>query len=134
MEILKIIPYILYFVVIGWLGNFFCKTVVGLSGVKPNEKTESNKSQIRAGRYIGFLERLLISFGIIVKSWEIIAAVVALKTVARYKELDVQIKAEYFLIGSLASIVWAILVSAGLILYDQSWGFSILRALSTAVK
>ena len=132
MDILKLIPYLAYFWIIWWVGNLFCRTVVNLSGVK--QSTTSNASQIRAGRYIGLLERLLISIGIIVKSWEVIAVVVALKTVARYKELDKQINAEYFLIGSLASIFWAIFVTALLIVYDQTWGFTILRGVASLVK
>jgi hypothetical protein len=61
---------------------------------------------------IGILERLLIFLGLVASSWEILAGVVALKTVARYSDLDKQDKAEYFLIGSLASILWAVVVSA----------------------
>ena len=59
-------------------------------------------------------------------SWEILAGVVALKTVARYSKLDEQHKAEYFLIGSLASILWAVVITAVIALYDRGWGFGVL--------
>ncbi len=79
----------------------------------------------RAGRMIGSLERLIIFLGLMAGSWEIIAAVIALKTVGRFKELDQQLHAEYFLIGSLASMVWATAVSLTLIWFDRHLGFNI---------
>jgi hypothetical protein len=80
--------------------------VLRLSATKiPAETGET--ITLRAGRVIGVLERLLIFVGLTASSWEILAGVVALKTVARYSKLDEQNKAEYFLIGSLASILWA---------------------------
>jgi hypothetical protein len=72
------------------------------------------------------LERLLIFLGLVASSWEILAGVVALKTVARYSDLDKQDKAEYFLIGSLASILWAVVITALIALYDLRWGFGVL--------
>ena len=67
--------------------------------------------------------------GLIASSWEILAGVVALKTVARYSELDKQDKAEYFLIGSLASILWAVALTALVALFDREWGFAVLPSL-----
>ena len=80
----------------------------------------------RAGRVIGVLERLLIFLGLIASSWEILAGVVALKTVARYKELDEQNRAEYFMVGSLASILWAVVITVAFAAYDHALGFGIL--------
>lgn len=80
-------------------------------------------NEARAGRIIGLLERSLILAGLLMKSWEVITAVIALKTVARYKELDHQITAEYFLIGSLASILWALAVAGVVSWYDNALGF-----------
>jgi hypothetical protein len=55
---------------------------------------------------------------------------VALKTVARYSKLDDQDKAEYFLIGSLASILWAVIVTGFAVIYDRYLGFRVLSALA----
>jgi hypothetical protein len=68
--------------------------------------------------------------GLTANSWEILAGVVALKTVARYSKLDEQNKAEYFLIGSLASILWAVVVTLAAALYDRHFGFGVLGALA----
>lgn len=64
------------------------------------------------------------------RSWEILVAVVALKTVARYKELDDQINAEYFLIGSMASILFAVIMALALIGYDHYLGFDLFLSVS----
>lgn len=88
----------------------------------------------KAGRYIGALERLIIMAGIVFGSWEVVAAVIALKTVARYKELDKQLPAEAFLIGSLASVLWATLLAVALILFDSQLGFDFLSAVRDALS
>jgi len=49
-----------------------------------------------------------------------------LKTVARYSKLDEQHYAEYFLIGSLASILWAVFIAVALVIFDDNWGFRVL--------
>lgn len=81
---------------------------------------------------IGSLERIIIFLGLAAGSWEIIAAVIALKTVGRFKELDQQLHAEYFLIGSLASMVWATMISLALIWFDRHFGFNISGLLAKA--
>ncbi|MEP0407639.1 MAG: hypothetical protein ABJD74_10565, partial [Roseibium sp.] len=84
--------------------------------------------ELKAGRVIGVLERLLIVTGLVLGKWEVLVAVIALKTVARYQELDAKLNAEYFLIGSLASVLWAVATSVALLLYDQSVGFGLFPA------
>ncbi|WP_092311475.1 hypothetical protein [Brevundimonas viscosa] len=86
-----------------------------------------------AGAWIGGLERMLIAVGLITGAWEILAAVIALKTVARFKEIDQQIHAEYFLVGSLFSIVWAFGVSHAWRLYDASVGPDLLGLITRAI-
>lgn len=89
---------------------------------------------IKAGRVIGNLERISLALGIIVGSWHILAAVIALKTVARFKKLDEQEFAEYFLIGSLFSLIWAIVVTGAWMAYDQSLGFNLLGSVRSLLK
>ncbi len=122
---LQIVGYALLALLLTFGGNLACKWVLRLSATKiPAETGET--ITLRAGRVIGVLERLLIFVGLTASSWEILAGVVALKTVARYSKLDEQNKAEYFLIGSLASILWAVVMTALVAVYDREWGFGLL--------
>ena len=121
----KIAGYVALLLLLSYGGNTACKWVLRWSATSaPPESGE--KITLRAGRVIGILERLLIFVGLVASSWEILAGVVALKTVARYSDLDKQDKAEYFLIGSLASILWAVLVTALIAFYDRRWGLAVL--------
>jgi hypothetical protein len=122
---LQIAGYVALLALLTFGGNHACKWVLRLSATQaPPEMGET--ISLRAGRVIGVLERLLIFVGLTASSWEILAGVVALKTVARYKKLDEQHKAEYFLIGSLTSILWAVVVTGLIALYDRNWGLGVL--------
>jgi hypothetical protein len=115
------------------VGNLACKTVLDWSGLsramtqaetaEPDPAPSANTP--RVGRLIGHLERLMIASGLIIGAWEILAAVVALKTVARFKDLDQKLNAEYFLVGSLFSVVWAIVVTQAWIAYDSAFGLDL---------
>ena len=125
---LKVFGYAALLALLTYGGNAACRLVLRWSATStPPERGEN--ITLRAGRVIGILERLLIFLGLIASSWEILAGVVALKTVARYSELDKQDKAEYFLIGSLASILWAVALTALVALFDREWGFAVLPSL-----
>lgn len=100
-------------------GNIFCRWVLFFAGMRDLPSPDP-VSPAAAGRIIGSLERLIVAFGLAAGSWEVIAAVIALKTVARFKELDDKRFAEYFLIGSLCSLLWAATVTGAWIGYD-SW-------------
>lgn len=120
---LQILAYLALFFLLTFGGNTICTWVLKLSATKmPPE--EGEKISLKAGRTIGVLERTLIFVGLVASSWEILAAVVALKTVARYSKLDEQNNAEYFLVGSLASILWAVALTGLIAFYDQTWGVS----------
>jgi hypothetical protein len=126
---LQIAAYVALALLLTLGGNFVCKWVLRLSATAPPPET-GEKITLRAGRVIGVLERILIFAGLTVSSWEILAGVIALKTVARYSKLDEQNRAEYFLIGSLASILWAVLVTVATVLFDQRFGFRMLGGLT----
>jgi hypothetical protein len=121
----QILGYVLLVLLLTLGGNLACKWVLRLSATKVPAET-GDAITLRAGRVIGVLERLLIFMGLTASSWEILAGVVALKTVARYSKLDEQNKAEYFLIGSLASILWAVVITALIAIFDRRWGFGLL--------
>jgi len=106
------------------VGNFLCRRLL-LNVRRPQVADSAPATTYAAGRLIGWLERLVLAAGLLSNSWEILAAVIALKTVARFKELDQQDFAEYFLVGSLFSILWAILVTGAWMLYDQQLGIGI---------
>lgn len=69
------------------------------------------ETSFKNGQLIGTLERLTIFIGIVIQEWSLVAVIIALKTIARYRELDDQDKSEYFLIGSLFSMLWAITIA-----------------------
>jgi hypothetical protein len=63
----------------------------------------------RVGEAIGVIERLLIVGLVLAGAVESIALVVAAKTLARFKQLDDREFAEYYLLGTLASVTIAVL-------------------------
>jgi hypothetical protein len=128
MIVAQIAGYVALLVLLTYGGNAACKWVLRWSATTTPPES-GQKITLRAGRVIGILERVLIFVGLVASSWEILAGVVALKTVARYSDLDKQDKAEYFLVGSLASILWAVAMTALIALYDREWGFSVLASL-----
>jgi hypothetical protein len=87
------------------------------------KSAQSNSAQ--AGRIIGILERILMTVGILFDRWEILAAVIALKSVARFREMDEKDFAEYFLVGLLGSMLWTILIAGGWMLFDANIGIGI---------
>ncbi|MBS3928134.1 MAG: hypothetical protein KGZ65_06830 [Sphingomonadales bacterium] len=114
-------------------GNFACRLLFHTSGMKAaiEATDEATKS---AGRIIGSLERIVLASTIIVGRWEILAAVIALKTIARFKELDKQLNAEYFLIGSLFSVIWSMAITGAWIAYDHRFGADIHHSLVALVE
>lgn len=73
-------------------GNWLCQLLLALTGLK-DANAANQATNLRVGRVIGWLERLVLAAGLLAHSWEVMAAVVALKTVARFKELDEKIQA-----------------------------------------
>ena len=66
--------------------------------------TEGRPSPARIGATIGVLERLLIVTFVLTGSTAAIGFVVAAKTLARFRQLDDRDFAEYYLLGTLASV------------------------------
>ena len=86
----------------------------GASGgilVSPNEH-DDRVEIMRGGTAIGYLERLAVVMTIVAGFPEGIAIVVALKGIGRFSELDTPATRERFIVGTLASLVWASLVGA----------------------
>jgi len=104
-----------------WVGNLFCRAVFLFAGLT-SVSSPDPVNPVKAGRIVGSLERLITAIGLAAGSWEVVAAVIALKTVARFKELDDKLFAEYFLIGSLCSLLWASAVTGSWVAYDELLG------------
>jgi hypothetical protein len=110
------------FLALTLVGNLFIRTLLTLFKVRPFRDEDEPSA---AGALIGSLERIIIATGILAGSWEVLVAVVALKTVARYKEIDDRREAEYFLVGSLASLLWALAISMVVLAFDAQCGFGL---------
>lgn len=61
-----------------------------------------------AGRVIGVLERLVTLTLVLLDQWGALGFVLAAKSIARFKDLDQRLSAEYYLIGTLMSLALAV--------------------------
>jgi hypothetical protein len=62
---------------------------------------------LRGGAWIGILERLAVAVTLLVGSGEGLVVVLAVKGLGRYAELRTPAAAERFILGTLASALWA---------------------------
>jgi len=76
-------------------------------------------AELARGRLIGVLERAVVLTLVLLGQFGALGLVLAAKSVARFKSLDDRDFAEYFLIGTLTSVLVALLVGVGvrLVLY-----------------
>lgn len=90
-----------------------------VKGVFSHISPATTPGVLRGGTWIGILERLLITGGILVGMPEVIAVVIAIKGLGRYPELrdaDPDLRggvAERFIIGTLTSFLVAAAVGVG---------------------
>jgi len=92
---------------LGILAGMFLKSVT---------KSESNAVQLNASAWIGIFERILIVIFVITGQIQAIGFLVAAKSVFRFSEIQQEgnPKAEYFLLGTLVSFTFAIVVGFGI--------------------
>ena len=76
---------------------------------KKDKPGQRDKEEYDRGKLIGLLERTFLYFLIIFNQIGAIAVIIALKSLARFKELEDKNFAEYFLIGSLLSVLVAVI-------------------------
>lgn len=76
--------------------------------VLPEDGPESDENDLEAGSLVGSLERWIVLVLGLAGLWESVALVLAAKSVARFEELKDRAFAEYFLVGTLASVLVAI--------------------------
>jgi hypothetical protein len=82
----------------------------------------TSREVLRGGAAIGYLERTAIVAAIVVGHPEVIAAVIAIKGLGRFSELDNAEARERFIIGTLTSFLWAAACGAIVVLPGGSLG------------
>lgn len=89
-------------------------TLAQLRAPRSDRQADDDPGAAGAGRLIGILERLLILFAVLAGEWSAVGLVLAAKSIARFKELEDRDFAELYLVGTLASVLVAV-VSATLL-------------------
>ena len=68
---------------------------------------EPGREVLRGGTTIGFLERIVVIAAALLGRWELLAALIAVKGLGRFRDLDAGAATERFIIGTLVSLIWA---------------------------
>ena len=76
------------------------------------DQDERMQEVLRGGTTIGYLERLAVVASLIAGYPEAIAVVVAVKGIGRFSELENSAARERFIVGTLASLLWAGVIGA----------------------
>lgn len=125
----KIAFIIVILIILGPIGNILCRFLLKWSKIASTPDKGLAEKNANAGRIIGLMERFLIITSVIIRDFDILTGVVALKALARYQELDKQVKAEYFLIGSLFSIIWTLLCAWVFVTLDFHFKLDIVKCI-----
>jgi hypothetical protein len=75
---------------------------------KPADGESEESGEYAMGRTIGCLERFLLFILVLLEQWGALGFVIAAKSIARFRELENQQFADYYLIGTLTSTLIAI--------------------------
>ena len=70
---------------------------------------ENDKGLADAGKVIGYLERILIVFSVVIGEYSLIGFMITAKSIVRFEEFKDRKFAEYYLIGTFVSISFAML-------------------------
>ncbi len=79
-------------------------------GIVVAEGTDASRTLMRGGTAIGYLERTAVAIAIVAGYPEAIAVVVAVKGIGRFSELATAEARERFIVGTLASLLWASII------------------------
>lgn len=77
-------------------------------GLLPDPYRVGEDDEVRTGRVIGTLERYIVLLLAVFGQWGAIALVLAAKSIARFEELKQRRFAEYYLVGTLSSMLIAV--------------------------
>lgn len=67
----------------------------------------TTREVLRGGLTIGYLERAIVVAAVLVGRWELLAGLIAIKGLGRFRDLDAGAATERFIIGTLVSLTWA---------------------------
>lgn len=81
----------------------------GMTVEETISEVEYKDNEIKYGKYIGYLERLIIMVLVAVNAISAIAFVIGIKALARFKQFEDRDFAEYYLIGTMISILMGLL-------------------------
>lgn len=97
-------------------GIVLVRAVLELPDLKMRREEDRSTGgvEIARGRTIGVLERALTLTLVLLGQFGALGLIVAAKSLARFKALEDREFAEYFLIGTLASLLLALIVGVGL--------------------
>lgn len=95
---------------IGKPSNLFIRRILVLC--RGNQLADSEESPVKAGRYIGVIERLIMLLFMAMQQYSAIGLVLTAKSIARYEKISKDKDfAEYYLLGTLLSTLFVILSS-----------------------
>jgi phage regulator Rha-like protein len=103
--VFKIAVIISAYIVVSIMGAYFIKLML-----RRYEKEVETSGLRGAGMVIGIVERIMVLTFVLVNQYTAITVIFAAKSIARFNELKDRKMAEYYLIGTLASITFALLV------------------------
>lgn len=89
-------------------GSVIVEAVLGNLSPNGEEEGEVAAGHEGAGRLIGILERTLVLALVLYGQWAAIMLLIAAKSIARFEELKVRRFAEYYLVGTLTSLLVAL--------------------------
>lgn len=90
------------------------ETAVTAEEGSPSESGREKEGMKRYGKIIGNIERILIISAILINHYDVIAIIIAIKSIGRFKELDGK-TSDYFIVGNLASLSIAFFIGTTLI-------------------
>ncbi len=100
----KLVIIILGYIFTSIMGLYFVRWILG----KYEENIEDCGLK-RAGMVIGIIERFLVFTFVLLSQYTAITIIFAAKSIARFNELKKREIAEYYLIGTLSSITFALI-------------------------
>jgi len=99
--------YVAAFAIAGHGGNAVVRAVLPED---PAEDDPDQADELAAGRVIGVLERWIVLALTVAGQWSAIAIVFGAKSIARFRELKRRGFAEYYLVGTLTSVLVAVVL------------------------
>src|SRR5256886_15215781 len=82
--------------------------------MRRDEDRTAGAIDVARGRAVGSLERALALTMVLLGDYAAVGWIIAAKSLARFKQLEDREFAEYFLVGTLASFLLAVLVGVGI--------------------